>query len=148
MTPDRSQALNLRRGTPTRETVQIEARPLRTRRHISLAPVSSAYFSNALSCYLTKGRRLSIFRAAENGVGLVRPARCGTSIASDHQGRLLGYKSDYFVGAYHTVIVNMTTSGGRTLYVLIGESIGWLCVLAAPALVGLALVRRSMASNA
>ena len=127
---------------------QIEARPHRTRRHIFLAPVSSAYFSNALSCYLTKGRRLSIFRAVENGVGLVRPARRGTSIASDHQGQLLGYKSDSFVGAYHAMIVSMPTSGGRTLYVLIGESIGWLCVLAAPALVGLALVRRSMASNA
>jgi hypothetical protein len=46
------------------------------------------------------------------------------------------------------MIVNMPTSGERTLYVLIGESAGWLCVLAAPALVGLALVRRSMASNA
>jgi hypothetical protein len=37
--------------------------------------------------------------------------------------------------------------GGRTLYVLIGESVGWLCVLAAPVLVGLALVRPSMAGN-
>jgi hypothetical protein len=41
----------------------------------------------------------------------------------------------------------MPTSGGRTLYVLIGESVGWLCVLAAPALVGLALARRGMAGN-
>ena len=46
------------------------------------------------------------------------------------------------------MIVNMPTSGERTLYGLIGESAGWVCVLAAPALVGLALVRRSMASNA
>jgi hypothetical protein len=98
---------------------QIEARPLRTRRHISLAPVSSAYFSNELSCYLTRGRRLSIFHAVENGVGLVRPARRRTSIASDHEGRLLAHKFDYFVGADHTMIVNMSTSGGRTLCVLI-----------------------------
>jgi hypothetical protein len=34
----------------------------------------------------------------------------------------------------------------RTLHLLIGENVGWLCVLAAPTLVGLALVR-SMASN-
>jgi hypothetical protein len=47
-------------------------RPLGIRRHISLAPVSSAYFSNELSCYLTRGRRLSIFRAVENGVGRIR----------------------------------------------------------------------------
>ena len=75
---------------------QIEARPHRTRLHICLAPLSSAYFSNTLSCYLTRSRRVSTFRAVQNGVGLVRPARRGTSIASDHQGRLLGYKSDYF----------------------------------------------------
>ena len=42
--------------------------------------------------------RMAVFRAVENGVALVRPTRRGTSIASDHQGRLLGYKSDYFVG--------------------------------------------------
>jgi hypothetical protein len=47
---------------------QIEARPLRARRHISLAPVFSAYFSNELSVYLTRGSRLSMFRAVENGV--------------------------------------------------------------------------------
>lgn len=91
--------------------------------------------------------RMAIFRAVENGVALVRPTRRGTSIASDHQGRLLGYKSDYFVGADHTMIVNVPTSGVRTLYVLIGESVGWLCVLAIPALVGVALVRRSQSRS-
>lgn len=68
---------------------------------------------------------------------MVRHSRPGTSIASDHQGRLLAHKSDYFVGADHTMAANMPTSGGRTLYVLIGECVSWLCVLAAPALVGL-----------
>jgi hypothetical protein len=29
------------------------------------------------------------------------------------------------------------------MYVLIGDNVGWLCVLGVPALVGLALVRRS-----
>ena len=116
-----------RRGH-SNEWDQIEATPLHTPRHISLGPASSGYFSNELSCYLTTASRLSIFRAVENGVGLVRPSRRGTSIARDHQGRLLGYKSDCFVGADHTTIVNMPISGGRTLYVLIGESVGWLCI--------------------
>src|SRR5215217_4916980 len=57
-------------------------------RHISLAPVSSAYFWNELSCHLTTGSRLRIFRTVENGVGLVPRSRRCTSIASDHQGRL------------------------------------------------------------
>jgi apolipoprotein N-acyltransferase len=87
--------------------------------------------------------RMAIFRAVENGVALVRPTRRGTSIASDHQGRLLGYKSDYFVGADHAMIVNVPTSGARTLYVRLGESVGWLCVLGVPALAGLAWVRRA-----
>jgi hypothetical protein len=45
------------------------------------------------------------------------------------------------------MIVNVPTSGVRTLYVLIGESVGWLCVLAIPALVGVALVRRSQSRS-
>jgi apolipoprotein N-acyltransferase len=85
---------------------------------------------------------MAIFRAVENGVALVRPTRRGTSIASDHQGRLLGYKSDYFIGSDHTMIVNVPTSGTRTLYVCVGESVGWLCIFAVPALVGLAWMRR------
>ena len=85
---------------------------------------------------------MAIFRAVENGVALVRPTRRGTSIASDHQGRLLGYKSDYFVGTDHTMIVNVPTSGGRTLYVFIGESVGWMCVLGMLGLAGFAGVRK------
>ena len=73
---------------------------------------------------------MAVFRAVENGVALVRPTRRGTSIASDHQGRLLGYKSDYFVGSDHTMIVNVPMSGAGTLYARTGESIGWLCVSA------------------
>jgi apolipoprotein N-acyltransferase len=86
--------------------------------------------------------RMAVFRAVENGVALVRPTRRGTSIASDHQGRLLGYKSDYFVGTDHTMIVNVPTSGAGTLYARIGESIGWLCVFGVPVLMGLAWMRR------
>ena len=86
--------------------------------------------------------RMAVFRAVENGVALVRPTRRGTSIASDHQGRLLGYKSDYFVGSDHTMIVNVPMSGAGTLYARTGESIGWLCVFGVPVLMGLAWMRR------
>ena len=53
---------------------------------------------------------MSIFRAVENGVRLIPPSRRSTSIASNHQGRLLGYKSDCFVGADHTMIVRAEVS--------------------------------------
>jgi apolipoprotein N-acyltransferase len=86
--------------------------------------------------------RMAIFRAVENGVALVRPTRLGTSIASDHQGRLLGYKSDYFVGTDHTMIVNVPTAGGTTLYVFVGESVGWLCVVGMLGLAGFGGLRK------
>ena len=57
-------------------------------------------------------------------------------------GRLLGYKSDYFVGSDHTMIVNVPMSGAGTLYARTGESIGWLCVFGVPVLMGLAWMRR------
>jgi len=49
----------------------------------------------------------------------------------------LATKSDYFVGADHTMMVNVPTSGARTVYVLIRESVGWLCVHAMLSLIGL-----------
>ena len=58
--------------------------------------------------------RMAVFRASENGVVLASTRR-GTRFASDHQGRLLGYKSDYFVGTDHTMIVNVPTSGAGTV---------------------------------
>jgi len=86
--------------------------------------------------------RMAVFRAVENGVALVRPTRQGTSLASDHQGRLLGYKRDYFVGADHTMVVNVPTQGTPTLYARLGDGVGWLCVLGLLALAAVALARR------
>ena len=43
----------LRPAGPRNGWHQIDTMPLRTRRQISLAPVSSTYFSNELSCHLT-----------------------------------------------------------------------------------------------
>ena len=63
-------------------------------------------------------------------------------MASDYQGRLLGYKSDYFVGTDHTMIVNVPTAGTRTLYVYTGDTMGWLSVLGMIALPIVALTRR------
>ena len=42
------------------------------------------------------------FRAVENGVAVVRATRQGVSLATDAYGRLIGYKSDYFVAEDQT----------------------------------------------
>lgn len=86
--------------------------------------------------------RAAIFRAVENGAALVRPTRMGTSLAVDHQGRLLGYKADYFVGDGQTMVASVPTDGAVTLYGRIGEGFAYLCVAGLAALAGLALVRR------
>lgn len=86
--------------------------------------------------------RMAVFRAVENGANLVRPTRRGTSVASDYQGRLLGYKSDYFVGTDHTMVANVPTEGRPTLYVYIGETVGWMSVLGMIVLPAVALARR------
>jgi len=73
--------------------------------------------------------RMAIFRAIENGMAVVRPARQGVSLAVDHQGSLLGYKPDYFVGTDQTMIVNVPIKGTNTLYVRIGDSFAYLSVV-------------------
>jgi apolipoprotein N-acyltransferase len=83
--------------------------------------------------------RMAIFRAVENGTALVRPTRQGTSLAVDAQGRLLGYKPDFFVGEDQTMVSNVPTRGTPTVYARLGDGIGWgsvigLLVLAAVAL--------------
>ena len=61
------------------------------------------------------------FRAVENGVALVRPTRQGISLATDGQGRLLGYKPDYFVSDEQTLVVSVPTQGNDTWYVAVGD---------------------------
>lgn len=86
--------------------------------------------------------RMATFRAIENGMALVRPTRQGTSLAVDHQGRLLGYKADYFVGDDQTMVVNLPIRGASTLYGAIGDSFAYLAVACFIALAAIALLRR------
>jgi apolipoprotein N-acyltransferase len=86
--------------------------------------------------------RMAIPRAVENGLALIRSTRQGTSLAVDHQGRLLGYKADYFVGDDQTMIVNVPTRGVRTIDAVIGAYAGCLYIVGLVALAGVALFRR------
>jgi apolipoprotein N-acyltransferase len=79
------------------------------------------------------------FRAAENGMALVRPTRQGISLATDGQGRLVGHKADYFVADDQTLVTSVPTAGTHTIYVVIGDSIGYAAALGLVVLAGLAL---------
>jgi len=65
------------------------------------------------------------FRAVENGVTLVRATRQGVSLATDGQGRLLGYKPDYFVATDQTLVTSVPTRGHDPAYVWAGDSFAY-----------------------
>jgi apolipoprotein N-acyltransferase len=69
------------------------------------------------------------FRAAENGMALVRPTRQGISLATDAQGRLVGHKSDYAVAADQTLVTSVPTRGTDTVYVTIGDTVAYAVAL-------------------
>jgi apolipoprotein N-acyltransferase len=79
------------------------------------------------------------FRAAENGVALVRATRQGISLATDAQGRLVGHKGDYFVADDQTLVTSVPTDGSDTLYVTIGDSIAYAAAVGLVVLAVLAL---------
>jgi apolipoprotein N-acyltransferase len=67
------------------------------------------------------------FRAIENGASVVRPTRQGTSLATDSQGRLLGYKPDYFVAEEQTLVASVPVEGVSTWYSVGGDAFAWAC---------------------
>jgi apolipoprotein N-acyltransferase len=78
------------------------------------------------------------FRAAENGMALVRPTRQGISLATDAQGRLVGHKADHLVAGDQTLVTSVPTRGADTLYVTIGDAFGYAAALGLAVLAGLA----------
>ncbi len=81
------------------------------------------------------------FRAVENGAALVRATRQGISLATDDQGRLLGYKPDYFVAADQTLVTSVPTRGHDPAYVLLGDSFAYASVGGLLVLTGWAIRR-------
>jgi len=79
------------------------------------------------------------FRAVENGVSLVRPTRQGISLATDGQGRLLGYKPDFFVSDEQNLVVSVPTQGQDTWYTAVGDLFAYASVLGLLVLAGAAL---------
>jgi apolipoprotein N-acyltransferase len=74
-----------------------------------------------------------VLRAVENGMGVVRTARKGTSLAVDHQGRILAQDASWYrtdpATTEHTLTVAVPTRGTRTPYALFfGDVLGWLSI--------------------
>ena len=74
-----------------------------------------------------------VLRAVENGMSLVRTARKGTSLAVDHQGRILGQDASWYrtdpATTEHTLTVAVPIRGTRTPYALFfGDVLGWLSI--------------------
>lgn len=71
---------------------------------------------------------MSVFRAIENGVSMVKGTGGGLSIAVDPYGRIID-ASDYFNSDQKPMITRLPTQGVGTLYALIGDAFAWLCIL-------------------
>ena len=67
------------------------------------------------------------FRAIENGVSLVRPARWGVHSAVDPYGRTLA-KMDEFTPEQLAMVAQIPVGRVDTIYVRIGDLFAWLCV--------------------
>lgn len=71
--------------------------------------------------------QMALLRGIENGCSVVRPARGGSSVASDPYGRLLASTSFYPQGS--SFMLTTVSSGSiQTAYGLLGDWLPWLCL--------------------
>ncbi|WP_170223453.1 nitrilase-related carbon-nitrogen hydrolase [Nonomuraea turkmeniaca] len=89
----------------------------------------------------------AVLRGVENGMSVVRSARLGTSIAVDHQGRMIGYEASWFSSdartTDHTMTVTVPLQGRHTPYSRwVGDAVAWLCLTGLLAMTAVAAVRR------
>jgi apolipoprotein N-acyltransferase len=72
--------------------------------------------------------RLYSLRSIENGFSFVRPVYNGISFAVDYNGKLLAQMDSDKTGD-GILYANVPTRGIQTIYSIIGDLLGWLCVL-------------------
>jgi apolipoprotein N-acyltransferase len=70
---------------------------------------------------------LAIYRAIENGVSLLRPARWADSVATDPYGRVLALM-DHFATEDRRMMAWLPVRGVRTVYSQVGDAFAWACV--------------------
>jgi apolipoprotein N-acyltransferase len=71
--------------------------------------------------------RMSIFRAIENGLSMVRTTGHGMSAAVDSQGRILN-ALDFWKTDKKVMISHVPIRGVPTVYARIGDLFAWLCI--------------------
>jgi apolipoprotein N-acyltransferase len=98
---------------------------------------NDAWFGRSLAPYQHEAHLA--LRAIENRVGIVRAANTGISGYVDPLGRQHGL-TGLFVPAVRTFTAETTDI--RTLYVILGDWVGWLCVAGTAALLVIARRRR------
>lgn len=84
--------------------------------------------------------RMSVFRALELGVLLVRPTLNGLSIAADYRGEVLA-ALNHFDSADRVMTAAVPVRGVVTLYALVGDAFAWLAAACFLSLTILALLR-------
>jgi apolipoprotein N-acyltransferase len=85
--------------------------------------------------------RMARLRSIETGVSLLRPANGGISIASDPYGRILSQiDNTIYPGAPLTVAIPLTPVS--TLYSMLGNYFGWVCVILFLACLILGVIRK------
>jgi apolipoprotein N-acyltransferase len=82
----------------------------------------------------------AVFRALENGVSLLRPARWGVSVATDAMGRVAA-RLDHFATEDRMLLAHVPMRGTRTLYARFGDLFAWACVAVLLALVAWRILR-------
>jgi apolipoprotein N-acyltransferase len=85
--------------------------------------------------------RIAVLRSVENGVPMARSARDGLLTLNDRYGRLVAVTKT--VGGFKTLIGDLPLDGrgGETLYDVIGDAFGWLCLALGIGLVGLSFAQ-------
>ncbi len=95
--------------------------------------------ANDWKAVATTHANMSVFRAVENGVSLVRQAKNGLSIVTDPYGRTLA-TMDHFAATDLLMVAQVPTQGVRTVYALIGDAFAWATVASSVLFVGVAIV--------
>ena len=72
--------------------------------------------------------RIAVFRAVENGVSMVRPARWGVHSAVDPYGRTMATMEEDSV-EQRVMVAQVPTRGVRTVYSRVGDLFAWLCAV-------------------
>jgi apolipoprotein N-acyltransferase len=78
-------------------------------------------------------------RSIENGFSFVRPVYNGISFAVDYNGKILAQMDSEKTGD-GILYANVPTKGIKTIYSIIGDLLGWLCVLGFVAFVLMSII--------